>query len=80
MRVACPIGPRLVKAGSPAEVSAEAASLSHRKDAGWSRGCRSWTGAPYRLTAVGAEAARSYLRHAHQVAAVGLARLEGYAW
>jgi DNA-binding PadR family transcriptional regulator len=35
---------------------------------------------PYQLTAAGAEAARSYLRHAHQVTAVGLARLEGYAW
>jgi DNA-binding PadR family transcriptional regulator len=35
---------------------------------------------PYRLTAAGAEAARCYLRHAHQVTAAGLARLEGYAW
>ena len=35
---------------------------------------------PYRLTTAGAEAARSYLRHARQVTATGLARLEGYAW
>ena len=35
---------------------------------------------PYRLTAAGAEAARSYLQHARQVTATGLARLEGYAW
>jgi DNA-binding PadR family transcriptional regulator len=35
---------------------------------------------PYRLTASGAEAARAYLRHAQQVTAVGLDRLEGYAW
>jgi DNA-binding PadR family transcriptional regulator len=34
---------------------------------------------PYRLTAAGAEAARSYLRHARQVTTIGLARLEGYA-
>ena len=34
---------------------------------------------PYRLTAAGAEAARSYLRHARQVTSTGLARLEGYA-
>ena len=33
---------------------------------------------PYRLTTAGA--ARSYLRHARQVTATGLARLEGYAW
>jgi DNA-binding PadR family transcriptional regulator len=35
---------------------------------------------PYRLTAARAEAAGSYLRHAQQVTATGLARLEGYAW
>jgi DNA-binding PadR family transcriptional regulator len=35
---------------------------------------------PYRLTAAGAEAARTYLRHARQVSTAGLARLEGYAW
>jgi DNA-binding PadR family transcriptional regulator len=35
---------------------------------------------PYRLTAAGAEAARSYLQHARQVTVAGLARLEGYAW
>ena len=34
---------------------------------------------PYRLTGAGAEAARAYLRHAHQVTTIGLARLEGYA-
>jgi DNA-binding PadR family transcriptional regulator len=35
---------------------------------------------PYQLTAAGAQAARAYLRQARQVTAVGLARLEGYAW
>ena len=34
---------------------------------------------PYRITPAGAEAARAYLRHVHQVAAVGLKRLEAYA-
>lgn len=35
---------------------------------------------PYRLTAAGAEAACSYLRHVQRVSTAGLARLEGYAW
>jgi DNA-binding PadR family transcriptional regulator len=34
---------------------------------------------PYRITPAGAEAARAYLRHVQQVAAVGLKRLEAYA-
>jgi DNA-binding PadR family transcriptional regulator len=34
---------------------------------------------PYQLTPAGADAARSYLRHAGQVTAIGLRRLEGYA-
>jgi DNA-binding PadR family transcriptional regulator len=34
---------------------------------------------PYQLTPAGAEAARAYLRHAREVTAIGLRRLEGYA-
>ena len=34
---------------------------------------------PYQLTPAGVEAARTYLRHASQVTAIGLSRLEGYA-
>jgi DNA-binding PadR family transcriptional regulator len=34
---------------------------------------------PYRMTAAGVAALRSYLEHARQVTATGLARLEAYA-